>query len=265
RDFQQPLPEGIVFEDIHSNGVAVRVYSAGQPTRTVMYFHGGGFVIGSPDTHHDVCAELCVQTGYRVVSVDYRLSPEFRHPAQFDDCWNATLWTAATYGDPIVLVGDSAGGALAACVAHHARGRLDSLLGQVLIYPVLGDDLTRGSYIEHANAPLLSAEDMGFFMQARSEGEIPQGDPTFLPLQDQDFANIVPTVVFTADCDPLRDDGPDYVERLRDAGCKAQWNNEEGLIHGYIRARASVPRARDSFERISIAIEALGQSIWPYD
>ncbi|WP_299643132.1 alpha/beta hydrolase, partial [uncultured Ruegeria sp.] len=207
QDFRQSRPAGVETEDRAADGVPVRIYSAGQPTRTVVYFHGGGFVVGGLESHDDVCAELCVQTGYRVVAVDYRLCPEHVHPAQFDDCWTAANWAASEYGDPLILAGDSAGGNLAAAVSHHARGRLDGILGQVLIYPGLGGDPSQGSYMEHAQAPLLTLDEIKFYETVRYSGVQPKGDPTYAPLQDSDFSNLPSTVVVTADCDPLRDDG----------------------------------------------------------
>ncbi len=263
--FRQPRPPGIDVQDKSANGVPVRLYTAGDPTRSVIYFHGGGFVVGGLDSHDDVCAEICAQTGYRVISVDYRLCPEHVHPAQFQDSWTATCWVVQEYGDPIVLAGDSAGGNLAAAVAHHGRGRLGNVLGQVLIYPGLGGNTSAGSYIEHANAPLLTLDDVRFYETIRCEGAAPRNDPTYAPLQDDDFSGLPPTVVVTADCDPLRDDGQAYCDRIIAAGGQAHCINESGLIHGFLRARTSVKRAADSFERISVAIEALGQGIWSYD
>ena len=265
QDFRQPRPDDVKTQDRSADGVPVRVYTAGDPTRTVVYFHGGGFILGGLDSHDDVCAEICVQTGYRVVAVDYRLCPEHVHPAQFDDSWTAVEWAASEFGDPIVLAGDSAGGNLAASVAHHARGRLEHVLGQVLIYPGLGGDRTQGSYVEHAYAPLLTLEDIQFYEKVRFGETKPERDPTYAPLNDTDFSGLPPTVVITADCDPLRDDGPAYCEKIIASGGKAHWINEPGLVHGYLRARTTVKRASDSFERISVAIEALGQGIWSYD
>lgn len=265
RSFHQGRPKGVTARDVPADGVPVRVYSAGDPTRTVIYFHGGGFVVGGLDSHDDICAEICALTGYRVVSVDYRLAPEHRHPAAFADAFAATGWAAAHFGDPMVLVGDSAGGNLAAAVAHHARDRLDGVIGQVLVYPVLGGDTDAGSYLEHAEAPMLSHADVLFYRDIRLDGAEPENDPTYAPLQDDDFSGLPPTVIFTAEYDPLRDDGRDYVARLRKAGGRAVWINEAGLVHGYLRARTTVARARDSFERIEVAIEALGQGLWAYD
>ncbi|WP_037308315.1 alpha/beta hydrolase [Ruegeria halocynthiae] len=265
QSFRQPRPAGVETQDRPADGVPVRVYSAGDPTRTVVYFHGGGFVVGGLDSHDDVCAEICAQTGYRIVSVDYRLCPEHLHPAQFQDAWTATTWAAVEFGDPLILAGDSAGGNLATAVAHHARGRLDNVLGQVLIYPGLGGDTSQGSYVEHAHAPLLTLDDILFYEKLRSGGPVPENDPSFAPLHDTDFSNLPPTVVVTADCDPLRDDGSAYCNKITAAGGQAHWINEPGLVHGYLRARTTVKRAADSFERISVGIEALGQGIWSYD
>ena len=263
--FALPLPEGVASRNMLADGVPVRVWSGGDPTRTVVYLHGGGFVLGGLDSHDGICAEICAGTGYRVVSADYRLAPEHRHPAAFADAWAAACWAAAHFGDPLVLAGDSAGGNLAAAVAHHARGRLQGVLGQVLIYPVLGGDMTAGSYLEHGDAPLLSREDIRYCRDIRVEGAVPAGDPTFEPLADDDFSGLPPTVIFTADCDPLRDDGREYRDRLREAAVRVAWINEDGLVHGYLRARGMAGRAADSFERIVLAIEALGQNLWPYD
>jgi acetyl esterase len=265
RDFHAGRPAIVQTEDLSANGVPVRHYWAGDPTRTVMFFHGGGFVVGGLDSHDDICAEICAQTGYRVISVDYRLAPEHKHPASFDDAWTATLWAAEQYECNLVLVGDSAGGTLAAAVTHHARGRLKGVLGQVLIYPGLGGDMTTGSYIEHAQAPMLTRDECLFYQKIRCDGPPPQDDPSFAPLLDSDFSNLPPTVLVTADCDPIRDDSRDYFAQLQAAGGQVHWINEPGLVHGYLRARHSVGRARLSFERISVAIEALGQNIWPFE
>lgn len=265
QDFRQPRPPSVDAKDRDADGVPVRIYSAGDPTRSVIYFHGGGFVVGGLDSHDDVCAEICAQTGYRVIATDYRLCPEHPHPAQFLDCWTVACWALREFGDPFVLAGDSAGGTLAAAIAHHGRGRLANVLGQVLIYPSLGGDTSKGSYIEHANAPLLTRDDVLFYQNVRCGGEVPEHDPTFAPLQDSNFSDLPPTVVVTADCDPLRDDGPAYCDRIVAAGGKAHVINEPGLVHGFLRARTTVVRAANSFERISVAIEALGQGLWPYD
>lgn len=263
RAFYQGHPAGIEVTDRSADGVPVRVYVAGKPTATVVYFHGGGFVVGGLDSHDDVCAEILQNTGYRVVSVDYRLAPEHAHPAAFEDARTATLWAAREFAAPLVLAGDSAGGNLAAAVAHTTRGEAIHVRGQVLIYPGLGGDMDRGSCITHAKAPLLSRDEILFYKDIRLAGPEPRNDPSYAPLQDTDFTHLPPTIVFSAECDPICDDGRDYCARITQAGGKASWICEPGLVHGYLRARTTVERARASFEKITLGIEALGQNIWP--
>lgn len=265
RVFYRGRPPGIEVRDTQANGVPVRLYKQGTPGTTVVYFHGGGFVVGGLDSHDDVCAEICAETGYRVVSVDYRLAPEHKHPAAFDDAHAATQWTANTFGPGLVLAGDSAGGNLAAAVAHHTRGLDLDIRGQVLIYPGLGGDPSTGSYTEHANAPMLTAADLEFYQAVRLDGPPPMDDPRFAPLRDTDFSGLPPAAIFTAECDPLADDGPAYAAAMNAAGGRAHCICEAGLVHGYLRACTMSARAASSFERICVAIEALGQGIWPYD
>ena len=265
RVFYRGRPEGIAVTDLSADGVPVRLYEAGEPSRTVVYFHGGGFVVGGLDSHDDVCAEICAQTGYRVVSVDYRLSPEHLHPAAFDDAWTAVQWVHGRFGQAIVLAGDSAGGNLAAAVAHHGRGRLKCIVGQVLIYPGLGGDGSGASYSEHAEAPMLTRADVDFYRTIRTGGAEPGADPTFAPLQDDDFSGLPRTVIFSAECDPIASDATDYAARLADAEVPVQVETEAGLVHGYLRGRGMSSRVDASFERIVLAIEALGQGLWPYD
>ena len=260
-------PAGVAVRDDMASGVPVRIYEAGIPEATVIYFHGGGFVVGGLDSHDSICAEICAGTGHRVVSVDYRLAPEHVHPAHFDDALTAARWALGRYDGAVVLAGDSAGGNLAAAVAHRLRhdaiaGRIT---GQLLIYPGLGGDMTKGSYVEHAHAPGLSTADVAYYHDIRSGGAEPGADPGFAPLRDKDFSGLPPTIVIAAACDPLADDGRHYRDAIRRAGGRAEWINEEGLIHGYLRARNMSARARASFGRIVSGIGCLGQGYWPYD
>lgn len=251
--------------DGKAGAVGLRHYSAGGGDACIVYFHGGGFVMGGLDSHDDVCAEICAATGYDVIAVDYRLAPEHRHPAMFDDALAATRHVLAMNSLPLLLCGDSAGGNLAAAVAHALRGVTERIAGQLLIYPALGGDLASGSYVQHAAAPMLSRDDVIFYETIRVEGQPPCDDPTYAPLMDREFAGLPPTVVISAECDPLSDDGRDYCERIAAADGGAHWINEPGLVHGYLRARHSVPRAAQSFTRIISALHDLGHGIWPGD
>ncbi len=264
RAFHFERPEGVSTCDQTVGPVPVRIYEHGYAEATVVYFHGGGFILGGLESHDDVCGELCARTGYRVISVDYRLAPEHKHPAAFEDSYLATKWAANTFRRPLVLAGDSAGGNLAAAVAHAARGKVIGIIGQVLIYPGLGGDANTGSYLTHANAPMLTRDEILYYQDARFDGVQPKDDPTATPLCDTDFSGLPPTVIVTAQCDPLSDDGGHYCDRLLAAGGQAVWLNEFGLVHGYLRARSSVSRAKASFERIVSAVSSLGNEEWPY-
>ena len=230
----------------------------------VLYFHGGGFVVGGLESHDDVCAEICHRTGYEVVSVDYRLAPEHKHPAAFNDCMAVFNWATEAYELPIVLAGDSAGGNLAAAVAHHTRRHPKKPIGQFLIYPGLGGDMSKGSYLKHAEAPMLTMRDITFYEDIRTGGKDVTGDASYMPLADKDFSGLPPTIIITAECDPLSSDGETYRDKLLAAGGKAWWHEEPGLVHGYLRARHSVARARESFTRIVDGIKALGRKEWTH-
>jgi len=267
REFFAGYPQGVTVETsaiaTPTHNIPIRTYrSAPQPAATVLYIHGGGFILGGLDSHDDVCAELCARTGYEIVSVDYRLAPEHLHPAAFDDAMSAFAWAASTHDRPILLCGDSAGGNLCAATAHATRGHAKRPAGQVLIYPGLGGDRSKGSYVTHAEAPMLTMRDLEFYKHIRTGGQDRSGDATLAPLADTDFAKLPPTVLVTAECDPLSSDGEAYRDRIVAAGGRATWFEEPGLVHGYLRARHTVGRARESFTRIVDAVAALGRGAW---
>ncbi|WP_171026201.1 alpha/beta hydrolase [Mesorhizobium comanense] len=270
RAFHQAYPPKVTAGDrLISHGdlaVPVRRYqlSGKAPRAAIVYYHGGGFILGGLDSHDDICAELCAGTGFEVLSVDYRLAPEHPHPAAFDDALAAFTWAAGTSSLPIVLCGESAGGNLAAAVAQATRHHAQAAIGQVLIYPGLGGDESRGSYVEHAAAPLLSSRDIAFYRDIRSSPGQSADDPTFSPLRDTDFSGLPPTVVFTAQCDPLSSDGESYRDHILAAGGKAWWHEEPRLVHSFLRARPTVPAAAQAFARIIAAVAALGRHEWPY-
>jgi acetyl esterase len=255
RAFHAGYPPGVTARDEDIGGVPCRLYPGAGPT--VIYLHGGGYSLGGLHSHDDVCAEICSRTGLPVISVGYRLAPEHLHPAAHLDALAVARAVAAS--GPYLLVGDSAGGALAATVAHAVRRNANPPKGMVLIYPGLGGDPDRGSYLAHAEAPMLTREDVLFFSGVRfAAGQAPEADPTANVLQDHDFADLPPTVVFSAECDPLADDGRDYCARITAAGGQATWHLEKGMVHGAVRARHMAPVAAACFDRIIAAIAALG-------
>lgn len=260
RAFDTPYPPGVTSHDEPIAGVPCRVYPSKQPT--VLYLHGGGFVVGGLHSHDGICADIRAATGLTVVSADYRLSPEHLHPTAFDDACAVARALAAQ--GPLILVGDSAGGNLAAATCHALRNETRQIKGQVLIYPGLGGDMDRGSYLTHANAPMLTRDDVLFYKDIRHSGPAPEADPSVNPLQDTDFTGLPMTLALAAECDPLADDARAYATKITLAGGHAHWIVEPGLVHGYLRARTTVPRAAESFLQITEAITAFAEDRWPY-
>lgn len=252
-DFSPPYPPGVTARDERIAGVPCRIYtpSAQRGQTTVLYFHGGGFIVGGLESHDSICAELCDGAGLRLVSVDYRLVPEYRHPAAYDDCLAVV---DATPG-PKIVAGDSAGGNLAAAVS---ATRPDAgIVGQVLIYPGLGGSMDLPSYTRHAHAPMLTRADVEFYAEWRYENGHQPGDVTSAPLEAEGFDTLPPTAIFTAQADPLASDGVEYAARLAEAGVPVSLTEEPGQVHGYLRARSMAAGAQASFQRIIAAIAAM--------
>ena len=260
--FRYPHPAGIGVHDETITGrhgpVPLRHYryQQGNDAALVMFIHGGGFILGSLDSHDDICAELCANTGFDLVSVDYRLSPEHFHPTHLDDVEDAF---DACRNQRTILVGASAGGTLAAALCHRLGSSPHKPAGQVLIYPGLGGNcFDLDSYRVNATAPLLTSDDIMFYRGTRcADDELPTRDPEFYPLVADDFSAAPATIAFSADVDPLRDDARLYVEKLQQAGVKAEWINEPGLVHDYLRARHVSATAGEAFARICKAINTL--------
>jgi acetyl esterase len=224
----------------------------------ILYAHGGGFIMGGLESHNDICADICYQTGLTVTSVDYRLSPEHRHPAAFEDVRD--IYQSLSKAVPIILVGDSAGGTLVSMLASHLKGSDRTLKGQVLVYPYLGGNMKAGSYREHAFAPCLTTANMEFY---RNSWMSKKFNSIQFPLDETDFSNLPPTIVFTASDDPLNSDGVDYVKKIKRSNGKAIHFEGKGLVHGFMRARHSAEKARISFSKITEVITLLSQNRWP--
>ncbi|GAB4261934.1 MAG: alpha/beta hydrolase [Pararhodobacter sp.] len=254
-DFDPPHPPGVTTEDLTLAGVPCRRYTPTAPRSgvTAIYFHGGGFVVGGLHSHDAICAELAEGAQVVLIAVDYRLAPEHTHPAAYDDC--------AAVVDSVpgakVLIGDSAGGTLAAAVSA-TRGETAQIAGQVLIYAALGGDPSLPSYTRHAFAPMLTRADVEFYGTVRYAGGVaPVGDVTATPLAADSYEGLPPTAIFSAEADPIASDSVEYAARLAEAGVPVEMTEEPGLVHGYLRARHMSEGARASFRRITSALAAL--------
>lgn len=233
----------------------------------VLYFHGGGFVVGSLDTHDGPCRKLAAETGYPVCSIDYRLAPEHHFPAAVEDCYAAIEWLAGTAtsfdADPqrLVVAGDSAGGNLAASTSLLARDRDGpDIARQVLIYPVTGDARETESYRKNAEGYFLTAETMDWFVDCYFETEIDQGNIYAAPRRAYDLSGLPPATIVTAGYDPLRDDGAAYARRLADADVPIEYRNFDGLIHGFwnmIGGMVDIDKAHTAYEYVAETLETV--------
>jgi acetyl esterase len=214
---------------------------ASAPLPALVFFHGGGWVIGDLETHDVLCRQLAAEAGVSVVAVDYRLAPEHKYPAAVDDAWAATHWIvahAARLGiDPgrLAVGGDSAGGNLATVVALLARDQGGPVIAsQLLIYPVTDLAAETASYREFCDGYLLTRDSMCWFKAHYVSTEEEAADWRATPLRAQSLAGLPPALIVTAGFDPLRDEGQAYAERLRDAGVRVDYLCYGGMIHGFV-------------------------------
>lgn len=227
--------------DFEAGGVKCRLYRSSDSTSAplLIYYHGGGWVIGDLDTHDDICRKLARDAGCSVVAVDYRLAPEHPAPAALDDCIAATKWmfsNAATIGvDParVAIGGDSAGGNLAALVSLHAGV---NPVFQLLVYPATDMRMDYPSHRENAQGYLLTADSMTWFIGHYLQGdERKKHEPLYSPILSDDgtLKKSPPTLVITAEFDPLRDEGEAYAARLAAVGVPTSTVRFNGQIHAF--------------------------------
>jgi cation diffusion facilitator CzcD-associated flavoprotein CzcO/acetyl esterase/lipase len=237
-----------------SGDLPARIYlpDAAGPLPVIVYFHGGGFVAGSIDACAKPCATLADELGAIVVTPSYRLAPEAPFPAATDDTYAALCWTADTIaehgGDPehIVVMGESAGGQLAAVAAQRARDEHGPrLLAQVLLYPTIDAEADTASRIEYAAGPVLSAA-AAQGMWAGYLGDMSNAEsPLASPGRADSLAGLPPALILSAECDPLRDEGEDYGRALDAAGVPTRVRRLSGLVHGAYNMSAFVPRVAE--------------------
>jgi len=246
--------------------LTIRVYEPreakpGERFPILVWFHGGGFVIGNLDTHDHACRVLATQADCMVVAVDYRLSPEFKFPAAVDDCiavlrW-LTLHALEIGGDPqrMAVGGDSAGGNLAAVCAILARNDgYPKLAFQLLIYPCTAPEPETPSHRKFAEGHLLTRNTITWFYKQYVRSPKEFDDFRFAPLVAEDLSNLPPALVLVAGYDPLRDEGVDYAKRLIESGNRVTLVNYEGMIHGFLLMGGAVDAAKRALSESAAAL-----------
>lgn len=258
-DFTIPSP--------HGHAIPARVYGSvanPRPGPVMIFYHGGGWVIGDLETHDPLCAEIARVLGMTVVSIDYRLAPEHRFPAATEDCLAATRWLAETpkaIGHDItglIVAGDSAGGNLAAVIAQQLHGKLPvPIVAQWLIYPGVDMTATGGSMDEFADGYLLTSGGMQWFTE-HYMGPSPDLTHAYAsPLHAASLAGQPPAMVFTCGLDPIRDQGRAYAAKLIAAGVTVSFREASGQIHGCMNLRQAIPSTQGDLHACLAALKAL--------
>ncbi|MES1248354.1 MAG: alpha/beta hydrolase [Actinomycetota bacterium] len=242
--------------------IPIRVYrpDGDAPKPVVVYFHGGGWVLGSLETHDGTCRRLADGADAVVVSVDYRMGPEDRFPAAVEDSYAALQWVAANAAelgadaDRLVVAGDSAGGNLAAVTSQLARDGGPAIRFQLLVYPVTDHEFTSVSMEENAEGYYLTRDAMRWFYDHYLNDPAEGDDPRVSPLRAAELSGLPPAFVLTAQYDPLRDQGIAYADALRAAGNEVAMTMYEGLFHGFFSMFDLIDAGKAAFDDAIAAV-----------
>ena len=254
-----PVDEVHSVEDRDADGVPVRIYrpvETSEPSRALVYFHGGGWVIGSIETHDGLTRAIAKRANCVVISVDYRLAPEHPYPAALEDAWTATRWVianAAELGlDPekIGVGGDSVGGALAAIIARKGRDTGTPFAVQLLLYPATSSRGDTPSYSLFSFGYGLSRDQMFWFWKQYLGEMDGSTDPEVSPAALSDMRRLPRGIVVTAEVDVLRDEAETYAQRMFLSGVETEGYRYEGMIHGFLRMPGLVDRSNKALDEI---------------
>jgi acetyl esterase len=261
RPLSIPAPDG---------SIPARLYTPGKLRKTgglapcLVFFHGGGWVIGNLDTHDVVCCKLAYEAELIVISVDYRLAPEHKFPAAVEDAITATRWIAehakqlGVDASRLMVGGDSAGGNLAAVVAISARdGDGPAIAAQVLIYPAIDFAMTHPSHSEPETSILLTHSVIKWFRDHYLNGTADVGDWRASPARAKTLIGLPPAYVLTAGADPLRDEGDEYARRLKEAGVAVTYRTFPGQFHGFFTMGKLLQQANIAASEIGAWLKAL--------
>jgi acetyl esterase len=235
-----------------------------EPRPVLVYFHGGGWVLGGIESHEGICRAIANAAGVKVVTVNYRLAPEHRFPAAAEDAFAAVGWVAEHAeefgGDPlrIAVGGDSAGGNLAtvACLMARDHNVLD-LDYQVLIYPIIDYDLHTASYLQYAQGFFLTRSEMAWYWEQYIERLDDRRHPYVAPCRSFDLSGLPPALVITAEFDVLRDEGESYARQLQAAGVPVKLSRYDGMIHGFVRRFSFFDQGKSAIAEIGRELRAV--------
>jgi cation diffusion facilitator CzcD-associated flavoprotein CzcO/acetyl esterase/lipase len=239
-----------------------------EPAAVLVYFHGGGWVLGDLEGHDPLCRLLAREAGVEVLNVDYRLAPEHPFPAGLNDAYAAVRWAADNLADgrPLVVAGDSSGGNLAAAVALRARDEGGPEIAlQALLYPVLDHDLATDSYERLGEGHLLLRDDMAWFFDHYVPDPAQRANPYVSPLRADHLSGVAPTYLVVGGYDPLVDEALAYAQRLDEAGVAVTTRNHEELIHGFLTMPKAIPSTQRAIDEVVTEIGARVAGLTPVE
>ena len=245
----------------------IRIYrpTDSRSAQTIIYFHGGGWVLNFLDIYDASLSRLANQSGATIISVNYQKAPEHPFPIPFNDCYATLLWVISHAAELMVdtenlgVAGDSAGANLAAAVALKARDQGIALAFQILIYPCNDRNFKTDSYINNATGYGLSTQGMKWFWEQYLQGTEHDSNPYAIPARAGSFKGLAPAIIVTAQYDPLLSDGENYAELLRRDGVSVSYQCYEGMIHGFFTNLAVTPTARETIDQVAQTLKLIKQ------
>ncbi|HEY4349049.1 MAG TPA: alpha/beta hydrolase [Gaiellaceae bacterium] len=269
-----PVDEVFSVEDRDADGVPVRIYrgvETDEPSMALIYFHGGGWVIGSLDTHDGCARAFAKRAGIVVISVGYRLAPEHPYPAALDDAWTAARWVMANAeelkidAEKVGVGGDSVGGCLAAIVARKGRDVGTPFATQLLIYPTMTSRAETQSYSLYQLGYGLTRDGMEWFWRQYIGDADGTTNPDISPAALQDLRRLPRAIVVTAEADVLRDEAEAYAQRLFLAGVETEGYRYDGMIHGFLRMAGVVDRSNQAIDELCESLKPFLAKGWRED
>ena len=257
-------------EDTDADGVPIRIYrpvETEEPSMALVYFHGGGWVVGSIDTHDGITRAIARRAGIVVVSVDYRLAPEHPFPAALEDAWTATQWVSSHADelkldvDRIGVGGDSSGGNLAAVVARRGRDHAVPVALQLLLYPVISYAFDTPSYSYFSEGYGLTRDGMRWYWDQYLGGSDGK-NPDVSPSETADLRRLPRAIVVTAEADVLRDEAESYAQRMFLSTVETEGYRYDGMVHGFLRMAGKVERSNAAFDELAESIKTMLAKTW---
>jgi acetyl esterase/lipase len=257
-------------EDADADGVPIRIYrpvETDEPSMALVYFHGGGWVVGSIETHDGITRAIARRVGIVVVSVDYRLAPEHPFPAALEDAWTATQWVSSHADelkldvDRIGVGGDSSGGNLAAVVARRGRDHAVPIALQLLLYPAISYAFDTPSYSYFSEGYGLTRDGMRWYWD-QYLGESDGTNPDVSPSQAADLRRLPRAIVVTAEADVLRDEAESYAQRMFLSTVETEGYRYDGMVHGFLRMAGKVERSNAAFDELAESIKTMLAKTW---